>query len=718
MTERDDERDEVIGGTGGTNEIHNATVGGSVQAGSIRGDVHFHLAESTPRSIPAQLPSPPPYFANREREITQLERLAAESAAEGRTLLVVITGQGGVGKTALGLRWLHEIGQDYRDGHLYRDLLGFSGITGVAPEEALTGFLRALGVPPGDVPLSRDDQSALFRSLTTGRRLIVVLDNAASAAQVRPLLPGKGPSVVVVTSRRRLSGLAIEGAVFVGLGPLDDEGARDLLDRMLGTARTRAEPEHVRELARLCGRLPLALCTSAARLAVRPWPIERMVRELSEERRRLAALALDEDFSVRAVFDASYAALPADAARMYRLLGLHPGRDFDVSLAAAAAGTDEDEGARILDLLVGANLIEEDENGRFRFHDLLRLHARSAAENTESRATLDATRHRIIDHYLGRAAAADRRLIPGRRRLGTCFRTTARTSVFTGDADALAWLEAELPNIVAAQRLAQAIRHYRKAWEYCEALWALFVYRKHYRVWLDTHEIGLAAARADGDPLAEARVLEQLGSAHLNLRRFQAAAEYAAQAVRLERDNEHPAGEAVALEIRGVAELALGRPEAAIDAFSRSLALNESAGIRRGTAIMSRRLGDALHAAGRTGESLERLSHAKAYFSADGDRYNLSRTLGSLGRVLLDAGRLEAAEEALHAALEISEAIGAAHQAAEVRVTLADLAARRHRPDEERRHLGAARAVYESHDAPEAAAVTARLERLPPPGGP
>jgi tetratricopeptide (TPR) repeat protein len=515
-----------------------------------------------------------------------------------------------------------------------------------------------------------------------------------------------------------LSGLAIEGAVFVTLGPLDDEGARDLLDRMLGTARTRAEPEHVRELARLCGRLPLALCTSAARLAVRPWPIERMVRELSEERRRLAALALDEDLSVRAVFDASYAALPADAARMYRLLGLHPGHDFDVSVAAAAAGTNEHEGARILDLLVGANLIDEDENGRFRFHDLLRLHARSAAESTESRATLDATRHRIIDHYLQHAAAADRRLIPGRRRLGSCFQTTTRTSVFTGDADALAWLEAELPNIVAAQRLAQSIRHYRKAWEFCEALWALFVYRKHYRVWLDTHEIGLAAARADGDPLAEARVLEQLGSAHLNLRRFQTAAEYAADAVRLERDNAHPAGEAVALEIRGVAELALGRPEVAIDAFSRSLALNESVGIRRGTAIMSRRLGDALHAAGRTGESLERLSRAKEYFSADGDRYNLSRTLGSLGRVLLDVGRLDEAEETLHAALELSEMIGAAHQAAEVRVSLADLAARRHRPDEERRHLSAARAVYESHGAPEAAAVTARLERLPPPDGP
>lgn len=719
MTGRDDDKyDSTTGGVGGTNKISNAIVGGSVQANSIRGDVHFHGTESTPRQIPAQLPSSPPYFTNREREITELGRMAGEVTAQGRPLIVVITGQGGVGKTSLGLHWLHGIGHDYRDGQLYRDLLGFSGITDVTPEEALTGFLRALGVPAENVPLSRDEQAALFRSLTARRRFIVVLDNAASAAQVRPLLPGTGPSVVLVTSRLRLSGLAIEGAVFVDLRPLDDEGARELLDRMLGTARTSAEPEHVRELARLCGRLPLALCTSAARLAVRPWPIERIVRELSEERRRLAALVLDEDLSVRAVFDASYTALPAEAARMYRLLGLHPGPDFDVSLAAAAAGTNDDDGAETLDLLVGANLVHEEDNGRFGFHDLVRLHARSAAESTESPDVLDATRDRIIGHYLSRAAAADRRLIPGRRRLGTRFRGEEQARGFAGNAEALAWLESELPNILAAQRLAHGTRRHREAWEFCEALWAFFVYRKHYRIWLETHEIGLAAARAGEDPLAEARVLEQLGSAHLNLRRFAAAAEYAAQAVRLERNNRHPAGEAVALEIRGVAELALGRPDAAIDALTGSLALNEATGNARGVAIMSRRLGDALHGAGRTGESLDHLSRARDFFAADGDRYNESRTLGSIGRVRLDAGHLAAAEAALRAALAIGESIGATHQAAEVHVALADLAARRHRPDDERRHLEAALERYSSHGAPEAAAVTRRLRRLRPPGPP
>ncbi|WP_433171606.1 tetratricopeptide repeat protein [Actinoallomurus sp. CA-150999] len=701
----------------GINTIQDATVGASVQARSIQGNIVFNAAPPAARPTPAQLPICPSHFTNREREIATLERLARDAAERSRTMLAVITGQGGIGKTTLGLCWLQHVSDRYPDGQLYVDLQGFSGISHLTPEEGLTSLLRSLGMAAADIPISTEDQSALFRSLTAGRRFIIVLDNAVSAAQVRPLLPGNGPSVVIVTARRQLSGLAMHGASFLELEPLDRSDASSLLTRMLGRERTAAEPDEVlHELADLCGRLPLALCTSAARLTTRRrWRISRLVDELNDERRRLAALHIDDDLSVRAVFDASYSALSADAAAAYRLLGLHPGPDFALSLAAAVTGFGDERTARVLDVLLDANLIQEHADHRFRFHDLVRLHAQSTVEREESPAAREAARRRIIRHYLRSAAAADVSVIPGRWRLGGHHADDVDLPRMDRER-ALTWLESERPNLTAALRLAHDTGQHRETWEFCEALWPLFVHRKHYGDWLSTHELGLSSARACGDRLAEARMLEQLGSAHLNLKDFTTALTCAAQAVELERAADHTVGEATALEIRGVAELALGRPGDAIETFTRSRELNERIDVPRAVAIMTRHLGDALRAADRAEESVRHLLQAQEFFRDNGDGYNEARSLNGLARSYLELERIDEAEQALRAVVGVTESIGAPHEAANAHVGLADVAARRGRPGEERAHLESALAVYERHGAPEADEVRRRLDRIPPPG--
>jgi hypothetical protein len=335
--------------------------------------------------VPAQLPLPPVVLAGREDQLAAMEDHLHRSRRNGRPALVVITGAAGAGKTALALHWLRRIRDDHGGGQLYVDLRGLTAETPTRPGEPLGHFIRALGVDPVEVPAGVEEQAALFRSLTSGRRMIVMLDDAASAAQIRPLLPATSGAVVVVTTRARLAGLTLEGALFVKLGPLAKAGAVELLDRLVGAERTAAEPEATRSLAVLCGGLPLALCASGARLAARPrWPIARVAGELSDPPGRLAALSRDHDVSIQAVFDVSYSALPADVARVYRLLSLPAGRDLDAGAVAAAVECTHAEASELLDALVGVHLLEEGPDGRFTFHDLTLLHARGKAKEIES----------------------------------------------------------------------------------------------------------------------------------------------------------------------------------------------------------------------------------------------------------------------------------------------------------------------------------------------
>lgn len=704
-----------------SNEMSGTVLGPSVQAGSIHGGVRVTMTTPpTPQPVPVQLPSSG-FFTNRRAELRRLQELADSSAGARTRQLVVVNGPGGVGKTTLVLRWLQQIRDEYDAGQLFVDLRGFSGGRPMMASEPLERFLRGLGVNADGIPTDVDEQAAMFRSLTADRRLIVLLDNAVSASQVRPLLPGPGPALVVVTTRQRLSGLVTDGAAFLDLPPLNEAGAIELLEGMLGADRVGSEPDHTASLAALCGRLPLALCASGARLAVRRrWPIARAVRELSDETRRLSALrAEDGDMSVQAVFNASYRALDDEGVRrMYRLLGLFPGADFSVSVAAAMANVDDETTADLLDTLVGASLLGETGHERFSFHDLVRLHARGKAREEESPSECQAAVDRLFDWYLAMAAAADLAVLPGRWRLGTYYSAEHRERLgrvaFRDGGAALEWMEVERSNLMALIDHAHQHGAYDAAWQMCEAMWPLFLLHKHYNLWIEAHQVGLDAARASRNQKAEARMLVALGYARLSLGEYDAAVRECAEALHIDEEASHLLGQASALEYLGIAALRTGRPEQAIGYFARALELDERVDHPRGVAMMRRHIGDAHAQVGRYAAAIDEFAHALGFFSVHHEPYHEARTLTRLGNAHLRAGSLDTAEDTLTSALGIAEGIGALHEEAAVHVAFADLAAQRGDHKTERVRLGRAVEIFDALGVEQAGEIRRRLAAIPP----
>jgi hypothetical protein len=305
----------------------------------------------------------------------------------GTTLLVAIAGTPGAGKTALALHFAHLAADRYPDGQLYVNLRGFDPLgEPLRVTAAMRALLDALQVPPGQIPAGLEAQAGLYRSVLAGCRMLVMLDNAASAAQVRPLLPGGGDCLAVVTSRRQLTALAAaHGAHTIVLDALTDADAHEFLASRLGPAQLAAEPGAARELTAACARLPLALSIVAARAAARPgFPLAMLAAELRDPRRRLDALDGGEAAAnVRDVFSWSYQQLSPAAARMFCLLGLHPGPDITVPAAAGRAGVRLDQAGRALGQLTAACLLTEHTPGRYAFHDLLRAYAAEQAGKSE-----------------------------------------------------------------------------------------------------------------------------------------------------------------------------------------------------------------------------------------------------------------------------------------------------------------------------------------------
>ncbi len=580
------------------NVLSGTVLGPVVQARSIHGDVVFNLPPTTGMPVPRQLLPAPQHFTGRARELSALRGLLAGPPPS--LTLAVITGIGGVGKTSLALQWLHEVRDRYPSGQLYADLGGHQQAAAARPEEVLGAFLRALGLPAGQVPVRLAERAAAWRSLTDGRRLAILLDNAASAAQARVLLPARGPSLVAITTRWRIGGLAVDGGQFIELGPMEEADAVSLLDRVAGAGRVRADMEAARTVVRLCGRLPLALCVSGARLAPRPrWPVGRIAADLASEQDRLTALHLTEDMSVRAAFDVSYQALEPGLRRAYRLLAVVPGPDLRPELAGAAVGATVPEAVALLDALAEASLLEDAGQDQYRFHDLVRLHARGQATAEEPAAELTAAIARSVSWYLHAAVAADIVITPGRWRLNPMYEQARDNApAFGSPAEALEYLEAIRPGLLAAVPAAHEHGLHQQAWQLCEALWGLLLFRRYYRPWIDVHVIGLAAARACGDPRAEARMLVQLGYAHLCLQQYQEAAQHFRRALTLRRQAGHLVGEATALEYLALIDLREGLPGQAITTFTRARAVYERVGRRRGVALMTRHIGEAELAAG------------------------------------------------------------------------------------------------------------------------
>ncbi|MFF7252009.1 ATP-binding protein [Streptomyces microflavus] len=708
------------------NDLSGTVHGFVVQAGSVHGGIHVSgggAREDVPQ--PWQLP-PSVRITDRTDELRALELHRCRAMEDGHPTLAAVSGLGGVGKTAVALAWLHTLRPHFPGGQLYADL-GAQAPDGPAdPGEVVGRFLRALGVPTGQVPPALGERVALYRSLTADRQLVVLLDDAATAAQVRPLLPA-GRCVTAVTSRRRMPGLSLDGGHVIHLEPLSTEAAVELLDSTLADGRVAAQPEEARALVLLCAGLPLAVRIAGARLAARPRQgITAMVRALSEEHERLEALAIEGDHDVRAALDLSYQGLPPSAARLYRLLGLHPGREFGGPVAQALLGEDAVEA---LDALYDANLLvdvaEASGGERYRFHDLVRLHAAARAAQDESADERTAALLRIGRHYLANADRAEEIIEPRRVLLERDFEPECVVEedfgADGGQADAegaLDWLERELPNLMAVVRLARPMGAPELAWQLTDALWPLFPRRKLYREWREAHEEGLLAAEEAGDEEAACRMLTSgalgklaTGAPAEGLAMFERAA-----ASFLERGD--ALGHARTLNYRGLAHQRLGRPDRAADLFARAADALPACGDLRAGALARFNLADVAFSQGRYEDAAVDAEAARLTLEAAGDAYNAARAAGLTGRACVHLGRLGRAESELSAALSALRAQAAGFEAARVLGGLAQLSERRGQPWQARQYYREALSLYSSvgrSGSAEADEARTRLGALEPP---
>jgi len=465
------------------------------------------------RPAPAQLPADVAAFTGRAGELAALDRLLA-APAETAGAILVLSGTAGVGKTALAVRWSRRAAGAFPDGQLYVNLRGYDPGQPVPPGDALAGFLRALGLAGQDIPPETDERAAAYRSLLDGRRMLVVLDNAASVDQVRPLLPGCPSCLVVVTSRDSLAGLvARHGAGRLDLDMLPLPDALALLRTLIG-GRVDAEPEAAAALAKQCARLPLALRVAAELAAASPdSALAGLAGELASEQRRLDLLDAggDERTAVRGVFSWSYRHLPATAARAFRLLGLHPGPDFDAYAVAALTGASATQASDVLALLARAHLVHPAGAGRHGMHDLLRAYAShlTEAEDSAEDSAENAAVARLFDYYLAAAVGAMDALVPAERHYRPILPRTTELAVpeLATPAQGRAWLDAERPVLVAVAAQGPPGNVTRLA----ATLFRYLETGGHYADAMTIHGRARDAARLLGDRAAEATALTNLG---------------------------------------------------------------------------------------------------------------------------------------------------------------------------------------------------------------
>lgn len=661
---------------------------------------------------PRQLPNAVAGFVGRASE---LEKLTGMLDRPGDPVVVIsaVTGTAGVGKTALAVQWAHQVRDWYPDGQLYVNLRGYDPGPAVTPGQALDAFLRALDVPDDRRPSEVDSQAAMFRSMLDGKRVLILLDNASSAEQVRPLLPGSAGCLVVVTSRSRLSGLvARDGASRISLDVLPLADAVALLTRTLGTERGDAEPRAMLQLARLCACLPLALRVAGERAVARAHTtLADLVDELTDERGRLDVLtaADDETAAVRSVFSWSYRHLPLEAARMFRLLGLHAGPDIGVPAAAALAAVSHAQTRRLLDTLTDVHLLEESGRGRFRFHDLLRVFA---AERVEPGDDPDAAVRRILAWYTHSASAADRVcIVPHQSPALEPPGPHCVPLVFATQADALQWYDTEYANLLAVARQAAECGEHATAWKLPVLMWTYFYIRKRWSDWISTHRTGLVAAERVHDQSAKGWLLMKLGLAYRDMRRFETALDHLRQAMAIWLQVGFRWGEGMCLHNIGKANLGLGRFEQAIGELRQCLALCREIGEPSGEGLVLGSLGEAHRRLGRLTEALEYVRQALAAFrQINGEnRFGEALALHDLALVLLELGRHDEAFDCYEQSLRICREIEDRQGEAQTLYGLGDALYSQGRVVAAQASWYHALAIFEDLSDPQAVDVRARL---------
>lgn len=620
---------------------------------------------ATAHTPPRQLPADVAGFAGRAAHLARLDRLLPETGGPAHSVVIsAIAGTAGVGKTALAVHWAHRVRDQFPDGQLFVDLRGYaSGAPALPPIEALARFLAALGMPAERVPTRVDEAAAAYRSLLSDRRVLVVLDNAASPDQVRPLLPGGAGCAVLVTSRDRLDGLvARDGAHRLSLDVLSPEDARGLLTGCLGTERAQAEPAALGGLADLCGYLPLALRIAAAQLSAHPWC--RIADQVARLRRpdRVAALAVpgDPTGSVSAAFDLSYTRLPDAPRRMFRLLGLVPGPDLTVMAAASLAGTAPARAGQLLRALVAAHLVEEHAPGRYTCHDLLRRYAVDRVEQEEHEADRRAARDRLYDFYVRTTDTAADTLFPWRLRLPRAEATgpVPVAASFENLVAARRWLDAERANLTAATQYAAAHGRRWWAWTIADDLRYYFWLRTPAAEWAATARAGLTAAEAAGDLRAQVAGHLSLAALYSRQARHRDAAGHGGTALTLAHRSDWIEGQVAAHVTLGTTYARTGDFHQGAAQFRRGIALAEQVGWRHGQAAALTNLGSMYVEMGRLSQAAEHAGRGLAINVGLGTSNGQAINLTNLGAVHYLAGRLDQAGVALHQAQALCQAIG------------------------------------------------------------
>jgi len=629
--------------------------------------------------VPRELPADVNAFTGRAAELAELDLLLPDATeqgggAAGAVVISAVAGTAGVGKTALAVHWAHKVTDRFPDGQLYANLRGYDPGAPMPAADALAGFLRSLGVSGQDIPPEESERAARYRSLIAGKQMLIVLDNAGSADQVRPLLPGSSSCAVLVTSRDALAGLvARDGATRLDLDLLPPEDALALLRALIG-ARAAAEPAAASELVGQCCRLPLALRVAAEIGVSRPAvSLAELVAELADLRARLDLLDAggDPGTQVRAVFSWSCRHLDPDAARTFGLAGLHPGPDFDPYAAAALTGSTVPQARKTLEVLARAYLIQPTEPGRYSMHDLLRGYARELSATTGGDREQHAALTRLFDHYLHTAAAAMDIVFPAERhRRPRIPRPGTPVPPLPDPAAARHWLDRERAVLVAAAGHAAARDWPGHATRLATTLNKYFLTSSNYPEALTVFGHALGAARRTGDRAAEATALHEIGYVDWQQGRLQQSVDHDQQALALFRGAGDRAGEARALGNLGLAEKELGRYAQAACHQQEALAICRDLDDRHGEAVALGNLGLVRRMQGCYQEAAEYFQQALDLFREIGDREGEAYALARLGVVDLQQGRYQQAAGYLQQALALFHDMGHRVDAAEILMRL------------------------------------------------
>ncbi len=621
-------------------------------------------AGGTEPAVPRQLPAAVRHFAGRLNDLKDLTGLLDSAADEAPRAVVIsaIGGTAGVGKTALAVHWAHQVADRFPDGQLYVNLRGYHPGQPMLAADALAGFLLALDVPGAEIPPGLDERAALYRSLLSRRRMLVVLDNAAEAEQVRPLLPGTASSVAVVTSRDSLAGLvAIEGALRLDLDVLPMDDAVGLLAALIGR-RVHAKPGEAAALAAQCCRLPLALRIAAELATSRPAaPLADLVSELADQQQRLNLLAVGGDAraALRVVFSWSYQHLSPAAARVFRLTGQFPGADADADVVAALAGITLREAGHLLDVLARAHLVQASRPGRFSMHDLLRAYACELAAVSDSERQRRAAQLRLLDYYLQNAASAMDTLFPAERHRPDIPRPATFVSVASADpGTARAWLDSERENLVAVAAYAADHNWPAHATDLAATLHRYLDKGGYYHEAAIIHNCARLAAHAARDRAGEATALSNLSTVDGHQGRYQQAGDLLQEALALFSDIGDLTGEARVLDNLGVIEFYQGLHTEAGGHLRRALALHRQVGDLAGEALTLGNLATLDMRHGRYVSAQRHIHRAVAICEQVGNMNGKAHALDVLGEINLRSGHYPQAASYLKQALDLSRQTG------------------------------------------------------------